>query len=396
MQKTTLLTFLFSLLFIISKGQDTTALAKKLDFFLTLKQKEDSLFYEKEKDKFNVAMTLGSALTARWNTITKNIEKDQGLALINKINSIGSDNALGFDFNQNIKGLIESNLTLAIANDKTKPTEVVERTKAKWQSVVGRILNNPITQSLLNSNPFTAIANSVIGSAVGFTTNQIDASASIKLVAADNIPNKYKDFKKVFKTSFKVSTDSINAIDKSTLALNDNDILNFANSIKPYIDLYDEMSSTTTIFKTRLNDLSNQYSGYNSLISTYDKKLIEYAKVQNISDVPRKIEELTKPKTMYGIILYRECIEKKELDSIRLQAEKYPSYKDVVNDLTGKYYDIHINYFTDYISILTKAQKSTNDKVTKFDTKKINTNIAELNKYLGVMNSAKTDLLASR
>jgi hypothetical protein len=61
----------------------------------------DKRFYENEKKKLDISITLGIKLTEKWNSLQSSTAISSGLNKVTQVNSIGSDNALGLKFDEN-------------------------------------------------------------------------------------------------------------------------------------------------------------------------------------------------------------------------------------------------------------------------------------------------------
>lgn len=352
----------------------------------------DKSQYETQRKNLEIAITLGSTLSVKWNAIVNNFSVSQGLNRITEINSIGKDNALGFDFQKVVNELVAKNLTVEF--DKlNEPKEVIEQLKNRWKENVDKTINNPIIQGLVKSNPLTSIASLLISSAINFTDNKIKTSANIELISKGELPQKYKDFVTTWKDQIRIEAKSINSVGFTTNLISQNAIENFSYNIKPYTELFDQMSNSNLRFALKLEEASTMHSSFNDIIRNYDKNLMEYLKITKISDAPSRINELLKVDETERLPKYREAIGRDDLRDALILANQYSLLKDKVNELTENYYQIHIDYFEEYIRHLDVALSSTAAGRTKFDTEKILKTKEYLNEKVIDCKKAKSDLI---
>lgn len=330
----------------------------------------DSIYYREQKKKLDVAITLGSTLSTKWRTLQDNISVSKGLGKITAINSIGKDNALGFDFDKVLEELVQTHLTVEIDNLNETPA-VKQELKSRWKENVAKILHNPIIQAFVNTNPLTSVASSLISSAIGFTHNSIDTYASLILTAKEPLPAKYKDFVSSWNEKISVEATSLRSTGKTKNLMSQQAIENFSESIKPYIELFDKMSNSNMRFAVKLEEASVFNSSYSEIISTYDKQMMLYLKISRISDGPDRINSLLRVDETALLPGYREAVEHAELKEALKLANEYNHLKDKVNELSVNYYQIHIDYFEEYIRHLDSALSNTDSGKTKFDKTKI-------------------------
>jgi hypothetical protein len=354
----------------------------------------DKKFYEEEKKKLNVAITLGFKLTEKWKGLQNSTSIAAGQNRISQIKSIGSDNALGLNFEETLKEMIQNNLTDSFENIQFASDQVKENTQNRWKQIVNRILNNGVVQDLVNTNPFTSVASTIINSAIGFTKHDIDTYADIKVVPVGDLPKKYKNYRNEWKDKYDViGSTSIKSYNNSQIVFTDETIKSFSNAIEPYIKLYDKMGQTTLKFEMQLEELKRLHIDYKDIISTYDKKLLEYLDIQKFSDMPDRIYELTNVNETADFPLYRKTIEREELTKARNHANQYSLFREKVNELNIKFYDINIEYFKAYADHLNMALDYTVSGRTKYDKVKILKAKEYLEEQIDICKKAKSDLL---
>jgi len=327
----------------------------------------DKDYYNQERKKLNIAITLGSSLSSTWKNLESFGAISQGMAKITDINSIGHGNALGFDFENVIEELIINSLTSDIENlDIPEPRK--NEIKIRWNDNIQKIIKNPIIQSLVQSNPLTSIASSLITTAINFTDNQIQSTEDMYLVS-DELPRRYKDFALTWKDKIHIEAGSLKSSTQNVIS--NKAIENFSKSIIPYTTLFDQMANSTKKFQIKLGEIVIHNSSYSEIISTFDKQLMSHLNITKISDGPDRITQLLYVDETSLFPNYRNVIDRDELKDALKLANEYNTYKEKVNELSLTFYQTHIDYFEEYIDHLNTALVETQNGNTKFNQNKI-------------------------
>jgi len=379
----------------ISIQQEITSLKIENRFFKERLISIDKSFYDSEKKKLEIAMILGVKMSEKWNNLQNNIAISSGLNRITQINSIGKSNALGLDFNETILQMVDKNLVVSF-DDKEVVSEVAKKnTKSRWKTIVDRVLNNDIVQSLVKSNPFTSVASSLINSAIGFTSYDVSTKADIKLVTVgEELPKKYKHYRNEWKTKYDIiGATAVNSKVYSKNAISDEALKGFSEAIGPYISLYNQMAASNLKFQFQIQEVSNSYIDYKDVISTYDKGFLRSLNVVNLSDLPSVLSDLLYIEKEALFPGYREVIQRPELSAARGLANQYIILYKKVNELNIRFYDVHVKHFKAYIKHLNDALVLTDGGKTSFDKVKILQSIHFLEQQLITAEKAKHQLL---
>lgn len=352
----------------------------------------DEEYYKTEMDKIYTASSLAAALSTKWITLQSNVAISKGIGKVVQINSIGKDNALGLDFKETMVEMVDETLTKPLIEMEVD-AKVQNSTKDRWKSIVDRVLNNDLVQSFVKSNPFTSVASSLINSAIGFTKHKVTTNAQISLKAEGDLPFRYRDYRNVWQNKYEIDASSVKSYDNSSLAISEDAIKNFTEKLEAYINLYDNMANTNFKFQIQLEEISRMHIDFKEVISTYDDKMLEYMKVDKWGEFHTKLHKLTAVDSKVSFPLYKETIDKTELKNVRELANQYSILSRKVNELTIKYYDIHLEYFTAYVKHLNSALSTTNDGKTKFDIGKISNTKDFLEIQIEACKKAKKDVL---
>jgi hypothetical protein len=331
----------------------------------------DRKYYEEERKKLDIAATLGVKLSERWRGIQNNITILNGMNRINQINSIGEGNALGLNFSETMQQLARQHLVVSFPKNSLIPADLKQKTESRWKGIVDRVLNNDIMKAVVQSNPFTAIANSLIHSAVNFSIFDVKTRADIKLEPVGELPKKYTDFRDEWTKKYRITAKNIESITHPESAISDESIKAYSSAISHYIMLYDEMAKSDLRYSIQIREVENMHGDYSELIANYDEELKKSLNISNLSQLPSRINELTYVNEQDWMPDYRGIMERKELTKARNLANQYNSLREKVNELTVKYYEVNINYFREYIAHLNTALEMTDKGHTRFDRKKI-------------------------
>ncbi|PCH77021.1 MAG: hypothetical protein COB98_04685 [Flavobacteriaceae bacterium] len=379
----------------IDVRQEIAALKMENKFFKARLISIDKSFYDVEKKKLEIAIILGVKMSEKWNNLQNNISISKGLNRITQINSIGKSNALGLNFDATIQEMIDKNLVVSFAEAPEVSQASQSNAKSRWKTIVHRILNNEVVQSFVKSNPFTSIANSLINSAIGFTSYDVATHADIKLVTVgEELPKKYKHYRNEWKTKYDIiGATTVKSMAHTNNVISDEALLGFSDAIKPYISLYNQMAASNLKFQIQIQEVSNSFVDYKDVISTYDTALLRSLNIVNLSDLPSRLSGLTYVALDSSFPAYREVIEKPELAAARGLANQYTILRKKVNALNIRFYDVHTKHFKAYIKHLNDALILTEGGKTNFDKVKILQSIRFLEQQLITSEKAKHQLL---
>lgn len=172
---------------------------------------------------------------------------------ITKVNNFtDAQKVFGYDFIEQIESISEATLiNEMIALSENESDVLKDKRKNKFKSIITSILNNPVLNGFIKSNPITSVAHSIINQTMSAQSTQITDVA----ITHGNymMPTSFRDFKNGY-TEFKSSyeTSSLIGLPESKRLILDSSIDNFTSQLKPLIRLFDDLSKINGKFESSL------------------------------------------------------------------------------------------------------------------------------------------------
>jgi hypothetical protein len=173
---------------------------------------------------------------------------------ITKVNNFtDAQKVFGIDFINQISTIAESTLTnQMIRLNENEPSDLIQKRKENFKSIISNILENPIVNSLVKSNPITSVAHSIINQTMSARATQI---TDIEITRGDySMPVDFKSFKNDyarFKTSYETFEIEGGLPESKRLVLNES-IQEFTKKLQPMIKLFDELSKINDSYESSL------------------------------------------------------------------------------------------------------------------------------------------------
>lgn len=165
-----------------------------------------------------------------------------------KVNNLSkAKETFGFDFSEKILKAAEETIInqLVKLESKTSKPELQEKKKIGFKKILGAIVENPIINGLIKSNPVTSTAHAVL--------TQVFSSKSTNINNENGrytMPEKFKDFRNQYNEGNAVFGGNLLIEgDEETL---ESSIKDFNDQITPYINLFDKLSAINDKYESTL------------------------------------------------------------------------------------------------------------------------------------------------
>ena len=330
----------------------------------------DSAAFSAEVAELREASLHHSELIVRFANLRDNKDMSDGLVKIVSINSVGQDNALGFDFTETMTALVNSTITASLDSDARQGPPVTASAKGRWRGIVERLVTSPIISDLLRSNPFTSLATSVISSAMAFTSNNVNTSVSLDTDVPE-LPKKYRDFADHWVEFIRVDPTGVYTEDASRLAIEEAAIAEFVARITPYAELYDSMSQRNVVFETQLGDWQASFDELQARYREYTARLAAHLTVDD-ARIGRRLDEIRVELLRMdprNPLRFSDAL--REHDALFELTSEFSALRASARELQEEFYALHRGYFRDYVGLLDTAERMAAAGEVAFDVEEI-------------------------
>ncbi|AEE54234.1 hypothetical protein Halhy_6416 [Haliscomenobacter hydrossis DSM 1100] len=219
--------------------------------------------------------------------------------------------------------------------------------KKRFSSILSKILNNPIADILLKSNPVGAVMSNVINAASNFIDTKIDTG---------------------FVQKIKIETKDVIIKEK---------LEKFKEKLKKYTDYYIALLKASNEFDESLKFIRLKYSDQIASMRNYHKHFINALDIDiNSGDILNQFntifqvnEDGSGEKDYLSIITNTKVLEANKI------AQSVPFYKVEIGKLEDEFSKIFASFIDDYLKVLNTSLGWQDDEIDKI---KVNSFIREL------------------
>lgn len=242
-----------------------------------------------------------------------------------------------------ILGFRFTDLVFAAADKHFKKELGSEADKKRFSQVVSKIIGSPVVSSLANSNPFTSVVSSIITTAIGFTSSQVNLDKE-----GGRIRN--------------IAVEQYDPFDQDCISA-------FRTDLQVYIAFYDELIIASQKYLTGLDNLNDKYSYLMQSVQRYKDELFSGLECKEAN--PLISLTLSLPEPDRAEIDYNQLINDAGIRRILSAARKYPMLKQSVSDFKKEYNLLLFNFLNSYKLTLEKAMKFPDQVIDKQGTEQL-------------------------
>ena len=201
------------------------------------------------KDAFDKTDVI--SISATYQEVIKSI-----ISLHNEITRINNftdaQKVFGIDFTARLSEVVDRTLIKALDQGEGEAHETINnRRKNRLKTIVKSILENPVLGGLMRTNPVSSVAYSIINQLLA--ADQPFFSEEQHKMQLPVIPENYKDLKKEYPL-FRASLHQIckPVLPSNKASIKEESIAEFTSSIRPMINLFDELSGINEQYESSL------------------------------------------------------------------------------------------------------------------------------------------------
>jgi hypothetical protein len=308
--------------------QKISDLEKIINSFKEAETKRSKKQYEKIKIVIQDALNDSEDLENRFEKTLGEINLTNFLLLLTSANN-PTNSSLGFNLFDTITKIADDVLASElIDDDRNKP-------KTRFLDIIGKVINNPIADILLKSNPIGAIVTNVMNTASNFIDSTATGGA----------------FKKAY-----VETKDVIIKEK---------LNKFSDKLKKYELFYTDLLSATKIFRNKLDSIKSKNLNLIVSLRDYHKIYLETLGINPETQQINQFNEIFKLTEINGEYNYSEILEKTEISNAIIIAEKMPSFETQVKTFIQEFETSFSEFLTNYTKVLKSALNWESNEINK-------------------------------
>lgn len=317
------------------------ALEATLNSYRERETKKAKQEYEKVSQNIQDAIFDSQELENRYEEVIKNIELADFMLLLGSANNPTNDN-LGFNTFNIIMKIAEETLASELKDsDRDKP-------KTRFLDIVSKVINNPIADILLKSNPVGAVVTNVMNVASNFINTTAGGG--------------------VLKKAYAVTNDVIKK-----------DRLNqFSGELKQIELFYSQLLSVTNNFRNRLDDIESKNINLKVSLIDYYERFLSTLGINSETRIIDQFNEIFKLTEVNGGLNYLEVLAKQEIIKASEIVEKMPAFESQVSTFIREFEESFVKFVNEYIQVLDSALTWEDYDI---DKEKLTAYIAEIKRY---------------
>lgn len=318
-------------------------LEKTINAFKAKETEREKQAYEKNKIIIQDALDHSENIEKRFERTIEKLNLTNFLLLLGSANN-PTNTSLGFNLFDTITKIAEDVLASGLKDGDT------DKPKTRFLDIVSKIINNPIADVLLKSNPVGAIVTSVMNTASNF----IDTTATGGFLKKTHL-----------ETKDVIIQDKLNE---------------FSNSLKKFENYYTELLYTTNIFRDKLDHIKSKNLNLIVSLRDYHKIFLDTLGINPESQIINQFNEIFKVPELNEELLYSEVLEKPEISKAIKIAERMPSFNSQVNTFVQEFETSFSEFLTNYSKVLKSALNWNDNELDKEKLRKFISEIEDYNK----------------
>lgn len=292
------------------------------------------------------------SLSATYQEVIKS-----SLLLHNKITTVNNftdaEQVFGFNFEKEMLNIAETTLVENIIKvSENESQEVLSTRKEKFREVIKVIVENPIIEGFLRSNPITSVAHSIINQTISTQGTQIK---DVKTTRGDyQMPASYRDFKKNY-PSFKASyeTSSLVGLPESKRLILDSSIETFTKKLKPLRKLFDDLSKINEKYESSLKVFMKASEQTIIRAEPIEKEFYKKLGVEERKEANEKIDDFFNVGESPSLELIESKLQNSEMKNVL--------------DYAGEVNEVYILLKNDFLKIISLEIELANEYITFFE-----------------------------
>lgn len=210
-----------------------------------------------------------------------------------------------------------------------------DKPKTRFLDIVSKVINNPIADMLLKSNPVGAIVTNVMNVASNF----------INTTATGGVLKK--------------------AVTRTKDVIAQEKLEEFSNALRKYESYYTQLLTTTNSFRSKLDYIESKNINLKVSLNGYHERYLDTLGIDPETGIIDQFNDIFKIVETNGEFNYSEVLNKEQIQNTIEIVEEMPAFESQVFTFIREFEDSFTEYLNQYIEVLKIALTWDDEEIDK-------------------------------